>query len=149
MIGTRPNTSHLRTSHGKDHLERIKQVDKIEKLILRIKRCRWRQLPLLGFVLVVDLLDLPTVDAQATCGQDVLGHLVPQAGQQRASGLLGLQGESQIDHLRQFKEPFAKTEAIRIQFGLHRRLRKPDAHGVMGQVDPVEFLLHSFGRLGA
>src|SRR5438874_8927949 len=55
------NTSHLRTSHGKCPLERIKQVDKIEKLILRIKRCRWRQLALLGFVLVVDLLDLTTV----------------------------------------------------------------------------------------
>src|SRR2546421_10735975 len=115
---TRVNTSHLRTSHGKVHLERIKQVDKIEKLILRIKRCRWRHLALLGVVLVVDLLDLPPVDAQATWGQDVLGHLVPQADQQRASGLLGLQGESQGDHLRQFKEPFAKTETIRIQFAL-------------------------------
>ena len=143
------NTSHLRTSHGKFHLERIKQVDKIEKLILRIKRSRWRHLALLGFVFVVDLLDLPTVDAQATCGQDVLGHLVPQADQQWASGLLGLQGESQVDHLRQFKEPFAKTEAIRIQFALYRRLRKPDAQGIMGQVDAVEFLLRSFGRLGA
>ena len=71
------NTSHLRTSHGKFHLERIKQGDKIEKLLLRIKRCRWRHLALLGFVFVVDLLDLPTVDVQATCGQDVLGHLVP------------------------------------------------------------------------
>src|SRR6266700_6061727 len=146
---TRANTSHLRTSHGKFHLERIKQVDKIEKLILRIKGRRWRHLALLRFVLVVDLLDLPTIDAQAAWGQDVLGHLVPQADQQRASGLLGLQGESQIDHLRQCKEPFAKTEAIRIQFALYRRLRQEDAQGIMGQVDPVEFLVHSFGRLGA
>src|SRR5213594_2752651 len=94
---TRVNTSHLRTSHGKFHLERIKQVDKIEKLILRSKKWRWRHLALLGFVFVVDLLDLPTVDAQAACGQDVLGHLVPQARPQRLGGLLGLQGEGQID----------------------------------------------------
>ena len=73
------NPSHLRTSHGKLRGERIKQVDTIEKLILRIKGLRWRQLALLGFVLVGDLLDLPTVDAQTTCWQDVLGHLVPQA----------------------------------------------------------------------
>src|SRR5712692_9165825 len=76
---TRPNTSHLRPSHVQLRGERIKQVDKIEKLILRRKGRRWRHLALLGFVLVVDLLDLPTVDAQATGGQDMLGHLVPQA----------------------------------------------------------------------
>ena len=76
---TRRNTSHLRTSHGKLRGERIKQLDKIKKLILRIKGLRWRHLTLLGFILVVDLLDLPTIDAQATCGQDVLCHLVLQA----------------------------------------------------------------------
>ena len=143
------NTSHLRTSHGKFPLERIKQVDKIEKLILRIKRCRWRHLALLGFVLVVDLLDLPTVDAQATWGQEVLSHLVPQTRQQRRSRLLGLQGQGQIEHLGQFKESFRKTEAIGVQFGLHSALRQQDAHGIMSQVDPVELLAHSFGSLGA
>jgi hypothetical protein len=61
------NTSHLRTSHGKLQSERIKQVDKIEKLLLQLKGLRWRQLALLGFVLVVDLLDLPTVDAPTNC----------------------------------------------------------------------------------
>jgi hypothetical protein len=35
--GLVPNTSHLRTSHGKFKGERIKQVDKIEKLVIRIK----------------------------------------------------------------------------------------------------------------
>src|SRR6266480_2888269 len=55
----RVNTSHLRTSHKKCRGERIKQVDKIEKLLLRLKGLRWRQLTLFGFVLVVDLLDLP------------------------------------------------------------------------------------------
>jgi len=84
------NTSHLRTCHGKLQSERIKQVDTIEKLLLRLKGCRWRQLALLGFVLVVDLLDLPTVDAQTTGWQDVLGHLMTQARQERRGGLLGL-----------------------------------------------------------
>src|SRR5207247_1323292 len=86
----RPNTSHLRTSHEKRRGERIKQLDKIKKLILRIKGLRWRQLPLLGFVFVVDLLDLPAVDAQATGWQDVLGHLVPQALEQQLARLLWL-----------------------------------------------------------
>src|SRR6266581_9213734 len=108
LVSLALNTSHLRPSQSKFHLERIKQVDKIKKLLLRIKGRRWRQLALLGFVLVVDLLDLTAVDAQATCGQDVLGHLVPQARQQRPGGLLGLQSESQRDHLGQFKESFAK-----------------------------------------
>src|SRR2546423_5227456 len=85
-----PNTSHLRTSHKKFRGERIKHLDKIEKLLLRIKRCRWRQLALLGFVLVGDLLDLATVDAQATWRQDVLGYLVSQACQQWCGRLRGL-----------------------------------------------------------
>src|SRR5258708_13061509 len=38
------NTSHLRTYHRKFHLERIKRVDRIEKLILRIKARRWTHL---------------------------------------------------------------------------------------------------------
>src|SRR2546428_4516817 len=99
--GTRPNTSHLRTSHGKLRGERVKQVDKIEKLLLRLKGLRWRQLALLGFVLVVDLLDLPAVDAQTTGWQDMLGHLVPQALEQRLGRLLWRQGEGQRDHLGQ------------------------------------------------
>ncbi len=135
---TRDNTSHLRTSHGKFQGERIKQVDKIEKLILRIKGRRWRHLALLRFVLVVDLLDLPTIDAQATNWQNVLCHLVPQALEQGLSGLLGLHGESQRDRLGQFKESLAKPEAIRIQFCLHRGLRQQGAHGIMGQGDAVE-----------
>src|SRR5260221_11334159 len=87
------NTSHLRPSYGQRRAERIKQFDKIEKLLLRLKGLRWRQLPLLGFVFVVDLLDLPAVDAQPPGRQDVLGHLVPQALQQWLGGLLWLQEE--------------------------------------------------------
>src|SRR5439155_5589066 len=92
--GLAANTSHLRASHGKLRGERIKQVDKIEKLLLRLKGLRWRHLTLLGFVLVVDLLDLPTVDAQTTCWQDVLCHLVSQALEQRLGCLLWLHGEA-------------------------------------------------------
>src|SRR6266702_3218647 len=88
--GLGDNTSHLRPSPRKLRGERIKQGNKIEKLILRLKGRRWRHLALLGFMLVVDLLDLTSVDAQATLGQDVLGHLVPQACQERRGGLLGL-----------------------------------------------------------
>src|SRR5260370_25595 len=74
---TRPHTSHLRHSHRQHRGERIKQGDKIEKLLLRRKGRRWRHLALLRFVFVVDLLDLPAVDSQPTCRQDVLCHLVP------------------------------------------------------------------------
>src|SRR6266702_1984630 len=108
------NTSHLRTSHKKFRGERIKQVDKIEKLLLRLKGLRWRHLTLLGFVLVVDLLDLPTVDTQTTCWQDVLCHPVSQALEQWLGCLLWLHGEGQRDHLGQFKDAFGKAEAIRI-----------------------------------
>src|SRR5258708_21135002 len=125
------NTSHLRTSYKKFRGEGIKQLDKIEKLILRIKRFRRRHLALLGFVFVVDLLDLPTVDTQPTCWQDVLGHLVSQALQQALSGLLGLYGESQRDRLGRFKESFAKTQAISIQLCLPRTFRQHDAHRIM------------------
>jgi hypothetical protein len=56
--------------------------------------------------------------------------------------------EGQIDHLGQLKESFTEAEAIRVQFCLHSRLRHQGAHGVMGQVDPVESLSHPFRRLG-
>ena len=148
--GTRPNTSHLRPSHGKLRGERIKQCDNIENLLLRPKGLRWRHLTLLGFVFVVDLLDLSAVDAQATDGQDVLGHLVPQALQQRGSGLrwppsvraseiISVSSKSPSVKLRRSGSSSASTAACESR----------DAHGVMGQVDPVEFLTHPFRGLGA
>src|SRR2546421_11847642 len=93
--GASPNTSHLRTSHKKFRSERIKQIDKIEKLILRIKRFRRRQVALLGFVFGVDLLDLPTVDTEPTHWQEVLCNFVSQARQQPLGRLLALAGESE------------------------------------------------------
>src|SRR5713226_8693937 len=63
-------------------------------------------------------------DAQATCWQEVVGHLVPQALEQRPGRLLWLQGEVQRDHLGQFKESFGKTKAIGVQLCLHRGFRQ-------------------------
>jgi hypothetical protein len=57
--------------------------------------------------------------------------------------------EGQRDHLGQFKETFAKAEAIRVELGRDSSLRQQDAHGVMSQVDPVELLAYSLRRLGA
>jgi len=51
-----------RTVSTKPICERIKQIDKIEELILCIERFRWRQTALLRFVLVVNLLDLTAID---------------------------------------------------------------------------------------
>src|SRR6266487_4479293 len=47
----RVNTSHLRTSHTRRRCERIKQVNKSEKLLPWIERVRGRHLAFLGFVL--------------------------------------------------------------------------------------------------
>src|ERR1700736_78998 len=58
--------------------KRVKQVDKVKKLLLRLKGRRWRDIALLGLILAVDLLDLATVDAQAALGQDMQCHFVPQ-----------------------------------------------------------------------
>src|SRR5216683_2458798 len=71
--------------------KRIKQVNKIKKLILRLKWLRWRHIALLRFILVVDLLDLPAVDAQATWWQDGARHLVLQALEQRLGCLFRFQ----------------------------------------------------------
>src|SRR5216684_7544863 len=101
--------------------KRIKQVNKIKKLILRLKWLRWRHIALLRFILVVDLLDLPAVDAQATWWQDGARHLVLQALEQRLGCLFRFQGERQIDHFGQVKESFGKTEAIGVQVALHSR----------------------------
>src|SRR2546422_10124760 len=92
---SRANTSHLRTSYRKRRCKRIEQIDKIEELILRIERFRRKHLALLRFVLFIDLLDLPAVDTQPTCWQDVACHLVPQARKQLRRRLLWLQGEGQ------------------------------------------------------
>src|SRR5229473_3092050 len=56
--------------------KRIKHLNKVKKLILRLERLRWRHMALLRFILVVDLLDLPAVDTQTTCRQHLLCHLV-------------------------------------------------------------------------
>src|SRR3989442_12833033 len=56
--------------------ERIKQVNKVKKLLLRLERLRWRHLALLRFILVVDLLDLPAVDTQTPSRQHLVCHLV-------------------------------------------------------------------------
>jgi DDE superfamily endonuclease len=145
----KPQYISLKDLLSKIKSERIKQLDKVKKLISRIKGLGWRHIPLLGFVLVVDLLDLTPIDTQATNGQHLEGHLVLQAHQQRLSGLLWLQGERQVDHLRQVKESFGEAEAIWVQMGLHGCLSHEGAHRVMGQKDPIEFLDDSFGRLGA
>src|ERR1700687_3781952 len=76
------NTSHLRTAQRKRRCQRIKQVDKIEELLIRLERLGWRHATLLGFVLVIDLLDLPAIDVPPTRWQDMPCHLVPQARQQ-------------------------------------------------------------------
>lgn len=67
--------------------ERIKQRDEIEKLLLWPKRLRRRQVALLGLVLVVDLLDLATVDPQEASRQEMLSHLEAQALEQGLGSL--------------------------------------------------------------
>ena len=57
--------------------ERIEQFDKIKELLPRLEWGRRRHPTLLGFVLVIDLLDLPPIDTQATGWQDMAGHLMP------------------------------------------------------------------------
>ena len=115
------NTSHLRTSRGKLRGERIKQVDNIEKLILRLKGLRWRHLTLFGFVLVVDLLDLATVDAQTTCWQDVLailcrkrlssGSVASSGSKMRASEIISLSSNRPSVKLRRSGSSSASTAA--------------------------------------
>src|SRR2546423_4928049 len=63
---------------GVKRSKRVKQVDKVKKLIIRLKGRRWRDIALLGLILAVDLLDLAAVDAQAALGQDMPCHLLPQ-----------------------------------------------------------------------
>src|SRR5258707_8482971 len=111
--------------------KRIKQVDKIKKLIIRLKWLRWRPIALLRFILVVDLLDLTAVYAQATWGQDGARHLVLQALEQGLGCLFRFQGERQIDHFRQVKEAFGKNEAIRVQVALHSRLSQESTHPII------------------
>src|SRR5712692_4969036 len=63
--------------------QRVKQRDKVEKPLLRLKRLRRGQVALLRRVLVVDLFDLATVDAQATLRQAMARHLRSHAPQER------------------------------------------------------------------
>ncbi len=62
----------------KRRCERIQYIDKIEELLPGLKQLRWRQPSLLWSVLVIDLLDLATIDAQALFWQDVACNLVSQ-----------------------------------------------------------------------
>src|SRR5438270_2051438 len=103
---------------GNERSKGIKQIDKVEKLIIRLKGLGWRHLALLGFILVVDLLDLTAIDTQVTWRQDLAPHFVSQPQEQWLGCLLRLQGEGQIDHLGQVKESFRKAETIWVQMGL-------------------------------
>jgi len=47
--------------------KRIKQIDKIEKPIIRLKRLGRRKMALLGVVFVVDLLPLTSIDVPTKC----------------------------------------------------------------------------------
>src|SRR5712691_3195037 len=58
-------------SHDYDH--------KIFKALPRCKRLGWGHSALLGLVLVIDLLELPTIDAQAPLGQHIASHALEQA----------------------------------------------------------------------
>src|SRR5258708_29687064 len=89
--------------------KRIKQVDKIKKLIIRLKWLRWRHIALLRFILVVDLLDLTAVDAQATWWQDGARHLVLQALEQRLRCLFRFQGGGPIDPFGPVEESFGRN----------------------------------------
>src|SRR5215470_4232398 len=51
--------------------QRIKYFDKVEKAIIWSKGLWWRNIALFGFVLIVNLLDLSSVDAQNTRGQQL------------------------------------------------------------------------------
>src|SRR6266702_7549752 len=133
--GASANTSHLRTAHRKFRSQRIKHLDKIEELLSWLEWLRWRYPTFLRFVLMIDLLDLPTVDPQPTRGQHMACHLVPQALEQRHDRLIWLHGERQCQHLGQFKESFTKAQPIRVQFCLHSRFRQQHSHSGMRQGD--------------
>ena len=98
-------------SRGKSS-QRIKQLNKVEKLLLRLKRLRRGQIALLGLVLIVDLFDLATIDAQAARWQDLAHHFLSHPPKPRLSRLLRLQDERQVEHLRQHKQALGEAETI-------------------------------------
>ena len=63
MTYYKPQYISLKGLRSDEQSERIEQIDKVEKLIIRLKGQRRRQVALLGFVLVIHLLDLTAVDA--------------------------------------------------------------------------------------
>src|SRR5258708_12032696 len=71
--------------------KRIKQVDKIKELIIRLKWLRWRHIAFLRFILVVDLLDFTAVIAQAPWWHNPAPPLFLQAVEQRPRGPLRVQ----------------------------------------------------------
>ena len=75
--------------------ERIEYFDKVEKSILWLKGFGRRYIAFLGFVLVVNLLDLPSIDAQKTRGEQLPCDMVEQTLDQLHSSIrLQDEGES-------------------------------------------------------
>src|SRR5258708_4217109 len=83
--------------------QRVQQRDKVEKPVLRLKRLRRGEVTLLRLVLIVDLLDLTAVDAQATLRQELAHHVLTHAPQQWLACLLWLQDQGQVQRLGQDK----------------------------------------------
>ena len=68
---------------------------------------------------------------------------------EKSRSCLWFDDESQIDHFAQVKEPFGKTEAIRVQFPLLSRLSHQDTNPIMSEKNPQEFLSDSLWGFGA
>src|SRR5216683_229045 len=126
-------------SHQDDH--------KIFKALPRFKRLRWGQIALLGFVFLIDLLDLPTSDAQASLRQQVTSQPLEEAlgvpplhGWLLLTSLIG-------DRFADLKNRFGKTQAIGVQLGLQGRAIHQGADGIMHHEQRVELLAHAFWRV--
>src|SRR5436305_1578247 len=136
---------------GKSHLLREGKAnlhpDEIFKAFIWLEgRGRWH-IALLGFIFMVDLLDLASIDAQAPLGQE-------RANQACAESLhdllvmLGSENHLIINRLVDLKDGFGKAETIGVHPCLSRRLHHHGSHGIMGQNGGVDFLADSLRRLG-
>src|SRR5207253_2869415 len=86
---------------------------KVFKAFMSLEGLRWWHSPFLGFVLVVDLFDLPSIHAQVPGWQQLVAKAAANA-LSKALPMLGSKDHGIIKSLADLKDRFRKAEAIRI-----------------------------------
>src|SRR5438270_508410 len=123
--------------------------DKIGKALLWLKGLGWRKMALLGFILVVDLLELTAIDAQVPLGQLVTAQTLQEAFEPPLLHGRFLAERGLGHHFANLKDRLGEAQVIGVQRSLECGAIHQGPNGKMHRKEGVELLAHAIGGVGA